>query len=171
MAGHRQKEYPSSPNPEEHGDGINPNGHDLDPRQRRPRSSHKQHIQRQETSKRHHFWGSRGIYGGIKIRGTPYNFPLLFFLPLSFHKVFEPGLSPYFRPTGPFGNSQRRIFDRAFREGLYFEHCGKQALLFSHPTFALDFWTGSGFSLLCRNGAGSLQPRLYVSENWEGKGG
>lgn len=81
FSGHWQEEHPRRPNGSKQHHGINPNGHHIGSPLCRPSSSHKQHVQREETAKRRCLRSSRGVYGGAEIRDDLNDLPLLVFLP------------------------------------------------------------------------------------------
>lgn len=122
FTGQWKEEHSSSPNTEKRDHGVHSNGDDVDPALLGSSGGYKQHIQREEASKRHSIWGSRGIHGGIEIRDPFDDLSLLVFVSLAFDQVHKPGEHSHQRTAGAHVFGDNGLRDGAVREGLHAEH-------------------------------------------------
>lgn len=132
----------------------------------RTRSRYKQHVQREEATKRHRLWGPRGLHGGPQVRDSPHNIPILLPVPLPLHPLHQPGQHPNQQPTRRHVVSHHRLHRRAFGEGLPPQHHWKPPLLRRPTAPALDIRPGPRLPMLPHHGPGALQLGLCVQWEW-----
>lgn len=93
--GQREEEHLGRSNAKKLHNGININGHNVDPSLRGSSCRYKQHIRSEEASKRRRLRSSRGVHGGSQVCHDSHHLPLLLLLSLSFDPIHQPSQHPH----------------------------------------------------------------------------